>query len=428
MMMFRPEEDFARHLDSIDPLRHWREHFYLPLRRDGTPYVYLCGHSLGLQPKSARAIVDQELDDWAQQGVEGHFHSSAPWYGYHEMFREPGARLVGAHPGEVVTMNSLTVNLHLMLATFFQPSGERRKILIDSPTFPSDLFAVQTHLRHRDCDPHHDLLIAQPREGENLLRMEDVEALLAQHEHKIALILWNGVNFFTGQFFDLERLSDLARRHGCMLGLDLAHAAGNVVLRLHDWQIDFAVWCSYKYLNSGPGAVAGCFVHDKHGRNSELPRLAGWWGTDPATRFAMKHGDFSPQPGAEGWQVSNPPILAMAPLRASLAIFDEAGMPALRTKSENLTGYLYYLLERQAGELFSIITPSRPVERGCQLSLLVHRESRKLFEGLHTAGMLCDFREPNVIRVAPVPLYNSFHDVWRFANTLSALAEARGEI
>jgi kynureninase len=314
-----------------------------------------------------------------------------------------------------------------MLATFFQPKGERRKLLIDTPAFPSDLFAVQTHLRHRGCDPHDDLVTVHRRSGEHCLRMEDVEAVLEERGHEIAVILWNGVNFYTGQFFDIERLAALARQHGCVLGLDLAHAAGNVVLRLHDWQVDFAVWCSYKYLNSGPGAVGGCFVHEKHGQKRELPRLAGWWGTDPATRFEMEDDDFVPQPGAEGWQVSNPPILAMAPLRASLALFDEAGMAALRAKSELLTAYLWYLLEQQAGQTYSIMTPARPEERGCQLSLVVQWQPRELFKALHAAGILCDFREPNVIRVAPVPLYNSFHDVWVFGSSLTALAEARDD-
>lgn len=418
---FKSTLDFARQLDAVDPLCNFRDRFHFPRRHDGSPFRYLCGHSLGLQPKTVRGLIEQELDDWANLGVEGHFEGSTPWFSYHEIFRESGARLVGARPGEVVMMNSLTINLHLMLATFYQPKGARRKILIECPAFPSDLFAVQTHLRHRGADPASDLLIARPRAGEHLLHLADIEKLLDRHGNEISVVLWNGVNFFSGQFFDLQRLTRLAHAHGCIMGLDLAHAAGNVVLDLHDWDVDFAVWCSYKYLNSGPGAVAGCFVHEKHGDNFDLPRLAGWWGTDPATRFQMDDGTFVPQPGAEGWQVSNPPIFSLAPLRVSLAFFDEAGMPALRAKSEKLTGYLLDLLQQHAGTAFDIITPFRPEERGCQLSLLVHREPRKLFDALHAAGMLCDFRAPNVIRVAPVPLYNSFEDVWAFAGSLATL-------
>ncbi|MBI3410859.1 MAG: kynureninase [Planctomycetes bacterium] len=420
--VFQPGEDFARQLDAEDLLRHFRDRFHFPRRPNGSPYHYFCGHSLGLQPKAVRHLIEQELDDWARLGVEGHFEGTTPWYSYHEIFRDNGARLVGAQPGEVVMMNSLTVNLHLMLATFYRPTGKRRKILVDSPTFPSDLFAVQTHLRHRGADPANDLLVARPRSGEHLLRMEDVETLLNTHGHEIAVVLWNGVNFYTGQLFDLQLLSEIGHAHGCVVGLELAHGAGNVVLQLHDWQVDFAVWCNYKYLNSGPGAVAACFVHEKHGRNLDLPRLAGWWGTDPHTRFQMEDGDFKAQPGAEGWQVSNPPIFSLAPVRASLALFDAAGMPDLRAKSEKLTGYLHYLLEGQAAKAFEIISPARLEERGCQLSLLVHREPRKLFDALHGAGMLCDFRAPNVIRVAPVPLYNSFEDVWMFANTVKTLS------
>jgi kynureninase len=424
-MSFQTDEEFARSLDAADPLGHFRGRFLFPRQADGTPYVYLCGHSLGLQPATARRFVEQELDDWARLGVEGHFAGKTPWYSYHEIFREQGARLVGARPGEVVMMNSLTLNLHLMLATFFQPRAQRRTILIDGPAFPSDLFAVQTHLRHRGCDPHDDLIVLGPRRGDDCVRMEDVASLLDQRGQEIAVILWNGVNFFTGQFFDIERLAALARQHGCVLGLDLAHAAGNVVLRLHDWQVDFAVWCNYKYLNSGPGAVAGCFVHEKHGRNAELPRLAGWWGTDPATRFEMKNFDFTPQAGADGWQVSNPPILAMAPLRASLDLFDEAGMAELRAKSEKMTEYLLRLLEPPEGREYSIITPTAKAERGCQLSLRVAHQAREWFQSLHAAGVLCDLREPDVIRVAPVPLYNSFYDVWTFAKALGHASTKR---
>jgi kynureninase len=413
--VYEPTEAFAHKLDSDDPLRSYRERFHLPYRPDGTPWIYFCGHSLGLQPKDIRTLVDQELDDWASLGVEGHFHGRNPWYDYHEQFCEPGARLVGARPGEVVMMNSLTVNLHLMLATFYRPTHERFKILIDGPPFPSDLYALQTQIRHHGFAADEGLLILRPRQGEHLLRLEDIEDFLACRGTEIAVVLWSGVNYATGQWLNLDRLTAAAQKQGCIVGCDLAHAAGNVPLQLHDWNIDFAVWCSYKYLNAGPGAVAGCFVHEKHGRDLTLPRLAGWWGTDPATRFLMDDGPFVPQPGAAGWQVSNPPILSLAPLRSSLALFDEAGMPSLREKSERLTGFLEYLLKLQPSDRFTIITPASVAERGCQLSLLVPLRAKDTLQALHAKGVLCDFRSPNILRVAPVPLYNTFAEVWEFA-------------
>jgi kynureninase len=299
---FQPDEAFAVAMDATDRISRYRELFYIPHRPDGRPMIYLCGHSLGLQPKAVRAVVEQELDEWARLGVDAHFHGRTPWYSYHELFRDVAARLVGAVPGEVVVMNSLTVNLHLMMATFLRPEGRRCKVLMDEPAFPSDRYAIQSQLRFHGLDPTEALVTVKPREGEHTLRGEDIEAALAQHGPEIALVLWNGVNFFTGQWFDLERLTAAAHRQGCVVGLDLAHAAGNVVLHLHDWQVDFSVWCSYKYLNSGPGAVAGCFVHDRHGHNLDLPRLAGWWGNDPASRFEMHlQPTFVPQPGAAGW-------------------------------------------------------------------------------------------------------------------------------
>jgi aminocarboxymuconate-semialdehyde decarboxylase len=417
---FQPDEAFARRLDASDPLSRYREQFHIPRRADGQPVIYFSSHSLGLQPKAVRDLVEQELDDWARLGVGAHFKSETPWYSYHEVFRESGARLVGARPGEVAMMNSLTINLHLMMATFYRPRADRYKIVMEAPTFPSDLYAVKSQLRHRGFDPANGLLLLSPRQGEHVLRTEDIEALLEDRGHEIALVLLSGVNFFTGQWFDMEHITAAAKRQGCVMGWDLAHAAGNVVLRLHDWQVDFAVWCSYKYLNSGPGAVAGCFVHETHGRNLDLPRLAGWWGNDPATRFRMHlQPEFLPQRGADGWQVSNPPILAMAPLRASLALFDEAGMPALRAKSECLTRYLEYLLDRSGNGRIEIITPRSPVQRGCQLSILMHDRPKEFLSSLEAKDVVCDFREPNVIRVAPVPLYNTFHEVWTFARLLS---------
>jgi kynureninase len=415
---YQPDEDFAHQLDAADPLRRFRDEFHLPARADGAPLIYFCGHSLGLQPKRTRQLVEQELDDWARLGALAHFKGKNPWYSAHEKFREIGARLVGARPGEVVMMNSLTVNLHLMLATFYHPSADRPAILIDEPAFPSDLYALHSQIRWHGYDPATALVSVGPRPGEHCIREEDVEAALDEHGNMIAVVLLNGVNFVNGQWLDMSRLTAAAHRRGIVIGYDLAHAAGNVPLELHDWDVDFAVWCSYKYLNSGPGAVAGCFVHERHGQHAQLPRLAGWWGNDPATRFQMHtQREFVPRPGADGWQISNPPILAMVPLRASLDLFDAAGMPALRAKSQRLTGYLEYLLARLPAGRLEIITPQR---RGCALSMAVHDQPRELLRQLEQKGIVCDFREPNVIRAAPVPLYNTFHEVWTFARTLAA--------
>jgi kynureninase len=417
--VWQPDEAFAHHLDVNDPLRSYRDQFHLPCRTDGLPLIYFCGHSLGLQPRGVRAFVEQELDAWAKLGVDAHFQGDAPWYSYHDLFRETGARLVGAQPGEVVFMNGLTVNLHLMMITFYQPREGRSLIVMDGPLFPSDLYAVQSQIHLHGLDPDTTLITMQPRGGENLIREEDLEALLAERGNEVALVLWNGVNFLTGQRFDLARIAAAAHRHGCAVGFDLAHAAGNVPLELHESQADFAVWCSYKYLNSGPGAVAGCFVHERHGRAIDLPRLAGWWGNDPATRFQMHlQPQFVAHVGADGWQLSNPPILAMAPLRASLALFDRAGMPALRAKSERLTSYLLYLLDRLSPQPFEVLTPHAALQRGSQISLIIHESPRALQTALEAAGVVSDFREPNVIRVAPTPLYNTFHEVWRFADIL----------
>jgi kynureninase len=420
MFAFDTNGEFARQLDATDPLRHYREQFHIPRGADGQPLSYFCGHSLGLQPKTARVLLEQELDDWALLGVDAHFKGRNPWYSYHGIFRESAARLVGARPGEVVMMNSLTINLHLMLTTFYRLTPERHRILIEEPTFPSDLYAIETHMRCRDIAPGEGLLTIKPQTGEHSIRIEDIEKLIAERGWQIAVVFLNGVNFFTGQCLDMQRITAAAHKQGCLVGFDLAHAAGNVVLQLHDWEVDFAVWCNYKYLNGGPGAIGGCFVHDKHGSNLNLPRLAGWWGNDPATRFRMQlEPEFVPQLGAAGWQVSNPPIFAMAPLRASLAIFDEAGMPALRSKSEALTGYLEYLLDRLPGGRFEVITPREPAQRGSQLSILVKQRPQELLRALQQEGVGCDFREPNVIRVAPVPLYNTFYEVWTFVSLLT---------
>ncbi|MEO6971136.1 MAG: kynureninase [Chthoniobacterales bacterium] len=420
-MTFSADEEFSRQLDAEDPLRSLRERFHIPEGADGRPLIYFVGNSLGLMPKATRQIVDQELDDWARLGVDGHFDAATPWYSYHETLREPAARLVGARPVEVVCMNSLTVNLHLLMATFYRPTKARHKILMEDPAFPSDTYAIKSQIAQHGFEPDESLLLARPRAGEQTIRPEDIASLLEQEGDQIALVLFAGVNFFTGQLFDIAKITAVAQQHGCMVGIDLAHAAGNVPLALHDWNVDFAVWCSYKYLNSGPGAVAGAFVHERHATNRELPRLAGWWGNDPATRFRMQlEPEFIPVPSADSWQLSNPPILALAPLRTSLAIFDEAGgMDKLRAKSVRLTGYLEFLLDRIPSQIFSIITPRQPNERGAQLSILVHEHPKELFKKLEAAGVKTDFREPNVIRVAPAPLYNTFHEAWRFAQILA---------
>lgn len=420
---FEASESFARGLDEKDPLRAYRERFCIPTDRDGKPVIYFCGNSLGLMPKAAKDAVEQELEDWARLGVDAHFDGRSPWYRYHEQFREAAARLVGAKPGEVVMMNSLTVNLHLMLATFYRPTRSRYKILIDTPCFPSDMYAVKSQAAMHRFDPNDAVVMARPREGEHCIHTGDIESVLEDHGDMISLVLLAGVNFFTGQHYDLRRIIAMAKREGCVVGLDLAHAAGNVPLALHDWDVDFAVWCSYKYLNCGPGAVAGCYVNERHAGNPSLPRLAGWWGNDPASRFQMHLlPDFVPVSTADAWQVSNPPIFSMAPLRASLAIFDEAGMPALRAKSELLTGYLRFLIEAMPTKRYEIITPKDPAAHGCQLSILAQDDAKGLFKRLEAAGIKGDFREPNVIRVAPVPLYNTFHEVWRFAQVLAEKA------
>src|SRR5437899_3771109 len=359
-MTFSADEEFAHQLDAEDSLRDFRERFHLPVGANGKPLIYFAGNSLGLMPKAARQIVEQELDDWAKLAVDAHLDAATPWYSYHETLREPTARLVGAKPNEVVCMNSLTVNLHLMMATFYRPTKSRFKILMEEPAFPSDTYAIKSQIVHHGFDPKEVLVLARPREGELTVRHDDIEAALDKDGEQIAVVLIAGVNFFTGQLFDIERITAAAQKRGIIVGIDLAHAAGNVPLALHDWNVDFAVWCSYKYLNAGPGAVAGAFVHERHATNRELPRLAGWFGNDPNTRFRLHlEPEFIPVASADGWQISNPPILSMAPLRASLAIFEQAGgMESLRKRSIKLTSYLQFLLEdRGAGKLFNTITP-----------------------------------------------------------------------
>jgi kynureninase len=420
-MTFSADEQFALKLDTEDPLRAFRDKFHLPVGKDGEPLIYFAGNSLGLMPKSAQAIVEEELDNWAKLGVDAHHATGTPWYTYHEALREPTARLIGAKPLEVICMNSLTVNLHLMMATFYRPTKSRFKILMEEPAFPSDTYAIKTQIAHHGLDPRDALILARPCKTEFTLRVEDIIDLIEKNADQLAVVMLAGVNFFTGQLFDIEKIAAAARERGIVAGFDLAHAIGNVPLLLHDWDVDFAVWCSYKYLNAGPGAVAGAFVHERHATNTKLSRLAGWFGNDPNTRFRLHlEPEFVPVPSADGWQISNPPIFAMAPLRASLAIFDDAGgMEPLRAKSIRLTNYLEFLLTEIGSKKFTVITPRNPDERGCQLSILAHEHPKELFSKLQAADVKCDFREPNVIRVAPTPLYNTFHEVWRFARILA---------
>ncbi len=416
---FQNGEAFAVDMDRRDPLAHFRERFYFPKSKDGADCIYLCGHSLGLQPKTAASFIEQELHDWAQLGVEGHFHATNPWMPYHRQLAQRTAALVGAETIEVVVMNSLTVNLHLMMASFYRPTAQRHKILVEYGAFPSDQYAVQSQIRFHGLNPASSLLELRPRDGESCLRREDIDSLIDREGDAIALILLGGVNYATGQVFDLEQITQAGHRKGCVVGFDLAHAAGNVPLRLHDWGPDFAVWCSYKYLNGGPGCVAGCFVHERYAHAHTGPRFAGWWGHDEESRFRMGP-EFRPMAGAEGWQLSNPPILALAPLRASMDIFAEAGMERLRAKSVLLTAYMRFLLEKSPSEKFSIVTPRDESQRGAQLSIRLPGQGREFCDRLSAAGVIGDWREPDTFRVAAVPLYNSFQDVFGFVQRFFA--------
>ncbi len=408
--------------DAQDALAEFRSSFRIPQRSGGGAAVYLCGHSLGLAPKRAAQLVNEELDAWARLGVDGHFAAQRPWVSYHERATEGLAQLTGARALEVVAMNSLTANLHLMLTSFYRPAGERRKILMEAYAFSSDRYAIESQLRHHQLDPADALVLISPRENEMLLRTEDICERIEREGAQLATVLLPGVQYLTGQSFDIQAITRAAHRVGASAGYDLAHAIGNTPLELHDWDVDFAVWCSYKYLNSGPGAIGGAFVHERHA-HSNLIRLAGWWGHDKQSRFAMPP-TFKPLAGAEGWQLSNPPILALAPLLASLDVFQAAGRERLREKSLALTNYLATLLHAQAGDHLTILTPQNPEERGCQLSLRLHcaaDAARAIHAQLTEQGFICDWREPDVIRVAPVPLYNTFVEVWEFANALSDL-------
>lgn len=414
----------AQTLEGADPVPSRRTDFAIPRTDSGDEVLYLCGNSLGLQPLRATDHVEALMSDWAALGVDGHFEGTAPWYPYHEAFRESGARLVGAAPpdallpgGEVVMMNSLTVNLHLLLTSFYRPEGRRTKILMESPAFPSDIYCIQTHVAARGLDPDEHVVVVSPRDGEDCLRDDDILEAIDRAGDSLATILLGGVNFLTGQVLDMPAITRAGHAVDAMVGFDLAHAAGNLHLELHDWNVDFAAWCSYKYLNAGPGAVAGVFVHARHGADPTLSRLAGWWGNDPSTRFRMHLEErFVPVAGVESWQVSNPPILAMAPLRASLDLFDEVGMEALHARSTRLTGHLRTCLDEVCRNRWRIITPTET--HGAQLSIVVEGDAREAFARLESRGVVADFRPPNVIRVAPVPLYNTYAECSRFAALL----------
>lgn len=406
---------YAESLDAADELQSFRTQFHIPAVNN-RELIYFCGNSLGLQPKSVRAFLEQELTDWQNLGVEGHLHAKNPWLYYHHFLTESTARLVGAKPLEVVVMNSLTVNLNLLMISFYRPTKQRYKIVMEYMAFPSDQYAVENQVKFHGFDANDAIIELMPRDGENCIRTEDILSVIEQNKNEIALIMIGGVNYYTGQLFDMQKITAFAKNCSpeIMVGYDLAHAAGNVNLQLHDWQVDFATWCSYKYLNSGPGGTSGVFVHEKHAENDTLPRLSGWWGNDEKTRFKMQKG-FFPQPGAAGWQMSNAQVLSMAAHRASLAIFDEAGMKKLTNKSLVLTAYLEYLLLNGKRKDFKIITPSDTTQRGCQLSIVMDKDGKKTFDALTQNGIIADWREPDVIRVAPVPLYNSFKDVFQFA-------------
>ncbi|MBL7848516.1 MAG: kynureninase [Cyclobacteriaceae bacterium] len=410
---------FARSLDRKDPLRKFRQQFLIP-KFNGKPSIYLCGNSLGLEPRSARKYLLEELKDWADLGVEGHVHGRRPWLYYHHLTKKPLAQLLGAKPSEVVAMNQLTVNLHLMMTTFYRPTPQRFKILTEAGAFSSDQYAVESQIRLHGLDPASTLIEISTRPGEHTLHTEDIVTAIRDHGPQLALVLFGGVQYYSGQFFDLKSITAAGHAVGAFVGFDLAHAAGNVPLNLHKDGVDFAVWCSYKYLNSGPGSIAGAFVHERHA-SGQLPRMAGWWGHHEKDRFKMRKG-FIPMPGVDGWQLSNFPVLSGAAHLASLEIFQAAGVRALRRKSVQLTGYLEYLLNDIDADhrYYTLITPRNPDERGCQISILMnHRNGHGVFKKITRLGVIADWREPDVIRVAPVPLYNSFEDVFRFVDLFS---------
>ena len=416
-MHFEDSLSFAQAIDKQDPLKEYRSKFYIP-QHQGEDCIYFCGNSLGLQAKSVEKYIQQELDDWKKFGVEGHFDGKNPWMHYHHFVEKQAAKIVGASKEEVIVMNTLSVNLNLLMVSFYRPSKCRFKIMIEADAFPSDHYAVQQQAKFHGFKPDEAIVQLYPRKGEYTLRTEDIIAEINKHGDSLALVMLGGVNYYTGQFFDLATITSAGHAVGAQVGFDLAHAAGNVLLELNKWNVDFATWCSYKYLNSGPGGVSGVFIHEKHHKDQDIPRFAGWWGHDEKTRFKMDKS-FVPMQNASGWQMSNAQILPMAAHWASLEIFDKAGMQNLREKSIKLTAYLEFLLiNNPIG--FKLITPENKDERGCQLSLLTGNNGKELFDHLQKNGVIADWREPNVIRIAPVPLYNSFQDAWRFVDILKA--------
>ena len=417
MISFKPGIEFAKEQDLIDPLAHYRTKFHIPKNSRGEEWLYFTGNSLGLQPKKTKQYIEQELDDWAKLGVEGHFEAKNPWMPYHEFLTETMAEIVGAKPIEVVIMNTLTTNLHLLMVSFYQPTKLKNKILIESDAFPSDRYAVETQLRYHGYDPVESLIEWSPRKGETLLNMEDLESMLHSHGHEIALLLIGGVNYYTGQYLDLKKISELGHKKECKVGIDLAHGVGNIQPNLHESGVDFAAWCTYKYMNSGPGSLGGIFVHERYAHDQTLKRFAGWWSQNKKTRFDMRQ-PLDITPGAEGWQLSNPPILSMAAIKASLALFSEVGMHSLIKKSKKLTGYLEYLILKLNNNNISIITPKDPEQRGCQLSIKVKNANKSLHDKLTEENIITDWRNPDVIRCAPVPFYNSFEDVFKMVEQL----------
>ena len=415
-MIFNNSRELALELDNKDPLLSYNDKFHFPVQENGNKHIYLCGNSLGLQAKITESFVKQELDDWKALGVEGHFHAQNPWLPYHEFLSESYSKIVGSKKSEVIAMNTLSVNLHLMMVSFYRPNEIKNKIIIEGDAFPSDIYAVESHMKHHGIDPSESLIKLRPREGEVIIRLEDIINVIEQNSESVSLIMLGGVNYYTGQLFDMKKITQVAHNHGILVGFDLAHAVGNVLLSLHDWNVDFAVWCSYKYLNSGPGSVAGAFIHERH-HNKNLERFAGWWGHDKESRFKMPD-QFQPIQTAEGWQLSNPSILSLAAVRASLSLFDEVGMSQLITKSKNLTSYLVFLLNQIPTDRINIITPE---QRGCQISISVKNGNKDLFNEITKRGVIADWREPDVIRVAPVPLYNSYLDVYNFYQVLKEI-------
>ncbi|MFV2063388.1 MAG: kynureninase [Chloroflexota bacterium] len=421
--MIGTSEQESLRADATDPVPSMRDRFELPQARDGSSAIYVCGHSLGPLPRGARELIEEETDAWARLGVGGHFRAEAPWFTYSDLLAEPTARVVGARPPEVVTMNSLTVNLHQLFATFYRPTRARYKVLIEQGSFPSDRYAVVSQLRHHGVDADDGLVLAGPRDGEQVLRTTDIEALIERERDALALVWLPGVQYVTGQVLEIERITTAGHAVGALVGWDLAHAVGNVQLSMHDWAADFAVWCTYKYLNAGPGAVGQAFIHERWADDADLIRLAGWWGNDPETRFEMPFA-FEPRAGAASWQASNPSILALAPLRASLALFEEVGIERLRERSVRLTSYLLNLLDELVG--VEVVTPAAESERGAMLSLRVAHRSREVERGLADRGVILDFREPDIFRLALAPLYNTYHEAWRFVHLLRVVTAELG--